>query len=371
MHVLLVNYAYAPAPSPEALLDRFRTLTGWAEGLQGAGARVSVLQRFTVDGTVVRHGIAYRTVGDRLRPHPALWQLPGRLHRVARSLAPDLIHVNGLLFPLQLRALARAVPGAALVAQHHAESPFGGWLGWLQRWGLRAADGFLFVTEEQARAWRAILPAGAPRFEVMEGSTYLAPPPRAAARQETGSRGEPALLWVGRLNQNKDPLTVLEGVARLAETFPTLHLSMIFSEATLLPEVTARVAGDPRLVGRVSLIGEVPHRRLAAWYSAADLFVLGSHQEGSGYALLEAMACGALPLVTDIPSFRAITGGGQVGALWKVGEAGDLERAARALLARPLDEGREAARRLFQERWSFAAIGRRALEIYRTVLAGR
>ena len=56
-------------------------------------------------------------------------------------------------------------------------------------------------------------------------------------------------------------------------------------------------------------LGRLPHERLAAYYSAADIFVSGSHREGSGYALIEAMACGAIPCVTDIPSFRAITGG--------------------------------------------------------------
>ena len=49
---------------------------------------------------------------------------------------------------------------------------------------------------------------------------------------------------------------------------------------------------------------------------AADLFVLGSHREGSGYSLIEALACGLPPIVTDIPSFRSLTGAGVVGALW-------------------------------------------------------
>ena len=40
-----------------------------------------------------------------------------------------------------------------------------------------------------------------------------------------------------------------------------------------------------------------------------------------------ACACGAMPVVTDIPSFRAITGGGSIGALWKPGDAGDCARA--------------------------------------------
>ena len=36
--------------------------------------------------------------------------------------------------------------------------------------------------------------------------------PREQAREMTGVTGSPALLWVGRLNANKDPLTVLDGL---------------------------------------------------------------------------------------------------------------------------------------------------------------
>ena len=44
---------------------------------------------------------------------------------------------------------------------------------------------------------------------------------------------------------------------------------------------------------------------------AADLFVLGSHREGSGYSLIEALACGLPPVVTDIHAFRTLTGCGR------------------------------------------------------------
>ena len=62
---------------------------------------------------------------------------------------------------------------------------------------------------------------------------------------------------------------------------------------------------------------------------AADVFVLGSHREGSGYSLIEALACGLPPVVTDIPSFRSLTAAGAVGALWPCGDAralGDADR---------------------------------------------
>ncbi len=76
---------------------------------------------------------------------------------------------------------------------------------------------------------------------------------------------------------------------------------------------------------------------------AADLFVLGSHREGSSFALIEALATGLTPVVTDIPSLRALTGNGAVGALWPCGDAGALDDALRS--ARRGDSARSLAPR--------------------------
>ena len=51
------------------------------------------------------------------------------------------------------------------------------------------------------------------------------------------------------------------------------------------------------LKGRVKLVGEVSHKELASWYSAADAFCLTSLREGRPNVVLEALACGT-PVVT-------------------------------------------------------------------------
>ncbi|MDP9047553.1 MAG: glycosyltransferase, partial [Bacteroidota bacterium] len=50
----------------------------------------------------------------------------------------------------------------------------------------------------------------------------------------------------------------------------------------------------------------------------------GSHYEGSGTAVCEAMSCGCIPIVTDIPSFRAITDNGNCGILYEPGNQQEL-----------------------------------------------
>jgi glycosyltransferase involved in cell wall biosynthesis len=239
---------------------------------------------------------------------------------------------------------------------------------------LSAADAFLFSTIEQADAWRAagLLPDGPRVCDIMEASTTLRAIARDEARWITELRGSPALLWVGRLNANKDPMTVIDGFARVLSTLPDAALTMVYGSDELMAEIRERLDRTVGLRERVQLIGHVSRNRLSAFYSAADLFVSGSHQEGSGYALLEACACGLTPVVTDIPSFRAIIGHGAFGGLWRPGDSAAFAAAA----VKTWEEHAHAPSRsriaeYFERELSWSAIGRRAARIYLEVLAAR
>jgi glycosyltransferase involved in cell wall biosynthesis len=98
---------------------------------------------------------------------------------------------------------------------------------------------------------------------------------------------------------------------------------------------------------------------------AADLFVSGSHAESCGYVVLEALACGVTPVVTDIPSFRALIGGSPVGRLWP---CGDATRLAEALVNAAVSPPSSAqVRAHFDAALSFAAVGRQWAEAYAQV----
>lgn len=130
----------------------------------------------------------------------------------------------------------------------------------------------------------------------------------------------------------------------------------------MLADVRARIADDPRLAGRVHLLGEVPHVQIETLLRAADLFVSGSRAEGSGYAAMEAIACGVTPVLTDIPAFRALTGNGRIGHLWP---CGDAKRLADALfLAATGQASPQQVRAHFDATLSFEAVGRLWADAY-------
>lgn len=364
MHVVIVNYPLPKSRSPEALLTEFHASTGWAEAVSRAGAQVTVVQRFHKDGELLHNGVRYLLVRDGAGRWPRAWQIPRRVHAAAVAAQPDLLHLQGEIFPLQTRALRRLLPPRTpLLVQHHGgDAPVarGRLRLLLARIGFAGANGFLFTAEELARPWRAagIIRPGTPVYVVLEASTPLRPPEAPDVRL----RGAPALLWVGRLHSIKDPLTVLEGLARALRRLPNAALTMAYGSEELLNAVRER-AERPDLQGRVELLGRLPHERLPHYYAAADLFVLGSRREAGGFALIEALACGLPPAVTDIPAFRAITGE-QVGAHWA---PGDAEACANALVT-VATAGRAEQRRAAQERFaralSWDVVGREALAAY-------
>jgi glycosyltransferase involved in cell wall biosynthesis len=364
--VVQVNYAFDKRlTDPDQLLDRYFTLTGWSDALVGAGAGpVAVVQRFHQDSQIVRRGVTY------------IFRRTG-IPAAAAALRPDVAHVNGLEFPARTWRLRRSLESScAVVVQSHAD---GGAIGRDPRFRLlgqaarRAVDAFLFAADEHAASWRdaGFIAPDQPSYCVMPASSTIRPLPRPAAAEASGVSGSPAVLWVGRLIANKDPLTAVDGFERALTTLPEATLTMIYGDDDLLPDVRARIQRSPRLQQCVRLIGAMPHERMAAFYSAADLFLVGSHHEGSGYSLMEALACGARPVVTDIPSFRLLTDDGIAGALWRCGDAADCARALVEAARRDPDAERAALADHFARHLSWDAVGRRALAIYEEVLRSR
>ena len=308
-------------------------------------------------------------------------QTPVPAPTAVRAARPDVVHVNGLQFATLAWHLRRRLPETcAVVLQDHASrypvEP-GGAAQRLKRAALRRAmqapDGYLFTAAAQAVPWQAaglIRPSQVMR-PVPEGSTTLSPAAVDEARAATGISGSPAILWVGRLNANKDPLCVVDACAAVQATYPALTLTMVFGDDDLLSEVRRRVGGHVALAPKVRLMGRVPHDRMALVYSAADIFVLGSHYEGSGFALIEACACGVPPAVTDIPSFRALTGAGRIGALWRVGDPYACADAICRVASAAAPGQRDAVRAHFERSLSWSAIGRLALASYGQLLIER
>ena len=345
----------------ESLLRAWPTLPAVADAVARADVDVTVVQRAHRRETIERAGVSYHFVDEPRRR-------PTRVLECVAGLKPDVVHAHGLTFPRAVRSLSRVVLGVPLLVQDHGTVPPTGWRARAWRWAYRSLAGVAFTAREQATPWKhaKILSADLPVFEVLGGSSHFTPGDRQAARSATNMFGEPCLLWTGRLNVNKDPLTMLAAVEQAARTLPGLRLWCCFGEAPLLDVVNHRIALSPALAERVILLGARPHEEMELRFRAADFYLQTSHREASGFSLLEALACGATPLVTDIPATRQIVG--RVGSLTPVGDSRSLGDAIVAWAARDQSTLRRAARTRFDEVLTFDAIGRQLRSAYETLV---
>ncbi len=157
---------------------------------------------------------------------------------------------------------------------------------------VRAAGRTICVSESE---FEELLEVAGPRVagRALVVRNGVRPPPpqseatRAGVREELGlSESEPVGIWVGSLDERRDPLTVVRAAERASVALLVVGDGPLRSQVERIAEVSTRVLGHrfdvPRLL------------------AAADFFVLMSRREGLSFALLEAMAHGLPAVVADI-----------------------------------------------------------------------
>jgi glycosyltransferase involved in cell wall biosynthesis len=363
MHVAQVSgFVDRQRRSPLQLLDAWPTLRQVAEAAADSGNRVTVIQPAAQDAVLQSNGVDYRFI----RAASTRTSAPA-LIAATRAVRPDLVHFSGLGLPLHVWALRRALPNTPLLLQDHADRPVSGWRALARRALLRDVDGVAFTAPELAEPFRSAgLLLHARVYEVPECSSRFTPGDPQTARGQTGVYGNPCVVWVGRLNDVKDPLTALAAFSRALDHLPDARLWCAFGNAPLLYDVQRAIAADQRLAAAVTLLGSLPHARIETLLRAADIFLASSRREATGAALIEALACGATPVVTSIPAFRALTGNGTVGVLFRVGDAAAGADALVAAARRAGERGRVRAH--FDEQYSLEALGRRLSRVYHELL---
>jgi glycosyltransferase involved in cell wall biosynthesis len=369
MHVAQVGFHLdARQRSPQELLRDWPSLVDIAEAAARSVQRLSVVQACSQTTSITQCGVGYHFVAPARVPatRAGARDCIGPVVDFVAGLNPDIIHVHGLDYSAAVLVLARRLRKTPILLQDHASRPPRIWRRWYWRRGAACAAGIAICARAQLTPYSAarLLPADLQVFEIPESSSRFLAGDSEYARRATGLSGDPAVLWVGRLDANKDPLTVLEAVRHVAASLPKLELWCVYNSTTLLAELKRLVGADPILQPRVHMLGEVPHSQVELLMNAADLYVSASHREGSGYALIEALACGLPPVVSDIPSFRALTAGGSVGDLWSCGNASELAAGLIKAAARPRQATRALVRDHFTRELSFDAVGRKLAAAY-------
>jgi glycosyltransferase involved in cell wall biosynthesis len=172
---------------------------------------------------------------------------------------------------------------------------------------------------------------GIPRDQVEVVYHGIDPSPFADALAEKSRQGAVRLLYAGRLwDIDKGVFLLPEIMKKVLAAGADVQLTVAGSgpdEAELRSRFER--AG---VMARVVMAGGLSHEEMRAQFRAADVFVFPSRFEGFGFAVLEAMAAGCAPVVSDIRgSLRVIVDEGRAGGLARVGDASDFARVITAL----------------------------------------
>ncbi|KAA2239027.1 glycosyltransferase family 4 protein [Chitinophaga agrisoli] len=345
---------------PEAWLHRIRAYAGIHAALSREHEVVCV-EQINYEGVHMKNGAQYHF----LRLPSAQKFFPKQLHRFIKEQLPDVVVIHSLYYPLQVMQLRRYLGDKVkIIIQHHAEQPYTGLKKYLQRRADNAVDAYLFASREMGLDWIRRGNLGNPDKinEVMELSSVFYPIDKTAALTRTKAGGAPVYLWVGRLNDNKDPLNVVRAFLQFAAHQPAAKLYMIYHTTELLGEIQQLLHNHPQQHAIV-LTGQVPHDALLYWYNSADYIISGSYYEGSGTAICEAMSCGCIPIVTNIPSFRMMTDHGRCGFLYEAGNEEALLQVLQQTISLDSAAKKQLCLDFFRTHLSFQAIARRMQEI--------
>ncbi len=156
---------------------------------------------------------------------------------------------------------------------------------------------------------------------------------------------EPTVLYIGRLVNDKDPMTLLEAFSLVVEKLPKARLDMV-GDGGLKDKAEAFIRSRS-LEGRVVLHpGQADVR---PFMEKAWVFTLASAREGSPNVVLEAMAAGLPVAATRVGGVPELVTDRQTGLLTEPGDPQSLAQAMLALLENESKReamGRQARKRI-------------------------
>jgi len=181
------------------------------------------------------------------------------------------------------------------------------------------------------------------------------------SRSKLGLGDAPTIASVGNLVALKGHDLVIDCLASL----PGVQLLIVGrgEQETMLRARAKRLG----VLDRIRFMGQLPQSELVHVYSAIDMLVHASSQEGWANVLLEAMACGAPVVATDVGAASDLIRAPEAGEVVLVRTPAALASAIRKLLDDP--PSRLATRR-YAEHFSWDETTRGQLEIFHSLLNG-
>jgi glycosyltransferase involved in cell wall biosynthesis len=289
-----------------------------------------------------------------------LWEYTGwAARRAFPGRLPYMVFPHGMLDPW----FKRTYP-----AKHLKK-----WLYWLlsEYWTLRAATRVLFTTEtERDLARHTFWPA---RWTPMVTPLGCEPPPEDTATLLAAfhercpeMRGKRFLLFLGRIDPKKGCDLLVEAFAEAANDAPELHLLMAGPDPARWGSRLQAEAEAAEFADRIHWPGMLQGSAKWGALAACEAFILPSHQENFGIAVVEALASGKPVLLSDQVNIAPEIAAANCGLVEPDTLAGTKRLLARWLTMDPAERAAMgvAARKMFQTRFDMRRNAAKILGVF-------
>lgn len=175
--------------------------------------------------------------------------------------------------------------------------------------------------------------------------------------------------YAGRFDEEKGVPHLIRAFARMKERERRARLRL--AGAGPLESKCRQLCSHVGISDAVEFCGPVSD--MASFYAGLDVFVLPSLSEGLPMSLIEALAMGCVPVVSDVGGVREVLQDGVEGRIVSPGDENELARALITLAEQPELHARMARAGRKRARTQFTAdrMANSIAALYRTILAER
>lgn len=297
-----------------------------------------------------------------------LW--PGPLIALLKRLRPDVVHAHsGVWWKTMLASRLSGVP-AVVYTEHGRPDPDPQPGRSIDRLASRWTDRVVAVSDVLRRQMIDSVRVDPSRLVVIPNGIELSEAVDTTAGSSIRAElhippGTPIIGSVGRLEHIKGYDVLLEAFGRLVSGWsgPSRPALVVVGEGTLRPSLERR-ARELGVNADLHLLGW--RDDVARFLAGFDLFSLASRSEGTSISLLEAMAAGLCPVVTDVGGNPAVLGKDLAHRLVTASDPAALAAAWQAALTDPESRARDArvAAARVREAYSLDGMVRAYQELY-------
>ncbi|MGQ9565286.1 MAG: glycosyltransferase family 4 protein [Candidatus Bathyarchaeales archaeon] len=186
------------------------------------------------------------------------------------------------------------------------------------------------------------------------------------AKQNLNIENAFTILYVGRVEQRKGLIYLLEAFARLAKDYICKLIIAGDGKQTQLKQHAQTLGIKEKII----FTGKVDHDTLKRLYNICDVFVLPSLLEGFGLTILEAMAAGKPVVATNVGGIPEIMKNNVHGKLVEPKNPQQLSTMLKFFLENPKTSRKigEHNRKYVQERFSWAKTAKETTLLYETLI---